>query len=156
MSQPSQAIAPRPPLQAINKPTKALKIGKKLFHAIECMIFEGLELSDAAQAADMTTFALRQAFGRPHVIAHHKARREVLRAAASSKNILRLTQIRDAADNMPAVNAIKALEDLGSEQGGARGTSSSSPGIVIRIMAGGTTDSTTTIDAVANNPMDDD
>jgi hypothetical protein len=56
------------------------------------------------------------------------------RAAASGKNILRLCQIRDAADNMPAVNAIKTLEGLDEEGLMRRTADTTTPGIVLRIV----------------------
>jgi hypothetical protein len=68
------------------------------------------------------------------VLAHLRQRREVLRAAASGKNILRLCQIRDAADNTPAVNAIKTLEGLDEEGLMRRTTDTPTPGIVLRIV----------------------
>jgi hypothetical protein len=59
----------------------------------------------------------------------------VFRAAASGKNILRLCQIRDAENNMPAVHAIKTLELIGdAEDGLMRRASDSGPGISIRIV----------------------
>jgi hypothetical protein len=46
-----------------------------------------------------------------------------------------LCQIRDAADNMPAVNAIKTLELIGdAEDGLMRRATDSGPGISIRIV----------------------
>jgi hypothetical protein len=58
----------------------------------------------------------------------------VLRARESPANIHRLCEIRDAADNMPAVNAIRALENL-DEQGLTRhSTDLPTPGICIRIV----------------------
>jgi len=98
-----------------DRPKRTKRVGKKLFHAIELIVFEGKELGEAAVEAGLTTCTLRQAFARPQVLAHLRERREVLRAAASGKNILRLCQIRDAGDNMPAVHAIKALEQIGDE-----------------------------------------
>jgi hypothetical protein len=114
------------------RPRRTQRVGKKLFHAIELIVFEGKELGEAAAEAGLTTYTLRQAFARPHVLAHLRERREVLRAAASGKNILRLCEIRDADNNQPAVNAIKALEMLGDEQINRPNTPS--PGISIRIV----------------------
>jgi hypothetical protein len=116
------------------RPRRTQRVGKKLFHAIELIVFEGKELGEAAAEAGLTTYTLRQAFARPHVLAHLRQRREVLRAAASGKNILRLCQIRDAADNMPAVNAIKTLEGLDEEGLMRRTTDTPTPGIVLRIV----------------------
>lgn len=123
-----------PKLPTVDKPKRTPRIGRKLFAAIELIVFNGADLQDAATQSGLTTFQLRQAFGRPHVIAHLKERREVLRAAASGKNILRLCQIRDAADNMPAVNAIKVLEQLGDGDAPGRSGVSHSPGLTIQIL----------------------
>jgi hypothetical protein len=127
-------MQPKPPLvRAPNKPRRQLRIRGKLFHAIELIVFEGLDLQDAAAKAGLTTFQLRQAFGRAHVIAHFKARREVFRAEVAGQNIHRAKQIRDAADNMPAVNAMKFIEDCGREQTNST-DASHSPHLTIRIV----------------------
>jgi hypothetical protein len=117
-----------------DRPKRTKRVGKKLFHAIELIVFEGKELGEAAAEAGLTTYTLRQAFARPQVLAHLRERREVFRAAASGKNILRLCQIRDAADNMPAVNAIKTLELIGDDEGLMRRDIDTGPGISIRIV----------------------
>jgi hypothetical protein len=123
-----------PPLPTPERPRRTQRVGKKLFHAIELIVFEGKELGEAAAAAGLTTYTLRQAFARPHVLAHLRERREVLRAAASGKNILRLCEIRDAADNMPAVNAIKCLEGLDDEPLRAA-NAADARGVTIRIIS---------------------
>jgi hypothetical protein len=58
----------------------------------------------------------------------------VLRDSERARNIHRLVAIRDAANNMPAVNAIKALEQIDDE---ARGTSAMqrAPGLQIVVVA---------------------
>ena len=118
-----------------DRPKRTKRVGKKLFHAIELIVFEGKELGEAAAEAGLTTYTLRQAFARPQVLAHLRERREVFRAAASGKNILRLCQIRDADNNMPAVNAIKTLELIGdAEDGLMRRATNAGPGISIRIV----------------------
>ena len=48
-------------------------------------------------------------------------------------NIHRLCEIRDAADNMPAVNAVKALEQMDAKAI-ARPVGQQTPGIVLRIL----------------------
>jgi len=115
-----------------DRPKRTKRVGKKLFHAIELIVFEGKELSEAAAEAGLTTYTLPQAFARPQVLAHLRERREVLRAATSGKNILRLCEIRDAENNMPAVNAIKVLEQIGDEP---RFSETTTPGICIRIVS---------------------
>jgi hypothetical protein len=60
----------------------------------------------------MTRESLRAALSKPHVKAFYLAQLEVLRSSEKARNIHRLVAIRDAANNMPAVQAIKALEQL--------------------------------------------
>jgi len=127
-----QHVAQTTRLPTPDRPKRTKRVGKKLFHAIELIVFEGKELGEAAAEAGLTTYTLRQAFARPQVLAHLRERREVFRAAASGKNILRLCQIRDAENNMPAVNAIKALELIGDEQ--INKPNVPSPGVTIRIV----------------------
>jgi len=57
----------------------------------------------------------------------------VLRSGERASNIHRLCEIRDAADNMPAVNAVKALEQMDAEAI-ARPVGQPTPGIVLRIL----------------------
>lgn len=120
------------PAPTADQPTKRLKIGGKLRVAIDAMVFDGLDFADAAAQAKCSTRAIRKAFERSHVLAYLKTRREVLRASARGQNIRRLMQIRDAADNMPAVNAIKALEGM-DDQHSIEGSARRSPGLVIVI-----------------------
>jgi hypothetical protein len=126
-----QHVAQTTRLPTPDRPKRTKRVGKKLFHAIELIVFEGKELGEAAAEAGLTTYTLRQAFARPQVLAHLRERREVFRAAASGKNILRLCQIRDSADNMPAVHAIKALEQIGDETAPA---TQATPGIVLKFI----------------------
>jgi hypothetical protein len=127
------AANPAVKLPTPERPRRTQRVGKKLFHAIELIVFEGKELSEAAAAAGLTTYTLRQAFARPQVLAHLRERREVLRAAASGKNILRLCEIRDAENNQPAVNAIRVLEGLDIEP--SRTTNAADArGVTIRII----------------------
>jgi len=58
----------------------------------------------------------------------------VLRSGERPKNIHRLCEIRDAADNMPAVNAIKALEQIDAEAIGRPNAAAQTPGVVVRII----------------------
>lgn len=105
-----------PPLPEKLRRNRPPALSKKLRDAIELIVFSGADLETAAAQTNQTTYNLRRCFDRPHVLAHLKARREVLRAIVCGSNIHRLREIRDAADNMPAVNAIKELEQIGDEQ----------------------------------------
>lgn len=122
--------------QALNLPAgtngKRLKIGSKLRCAIQAMVWDGLPLNEAAQKANLTTAAVRQALSKSHVLQYLKSEKEVLRSSVNTRNITRLAEIRDAADNMPAVNAIKVLEELGEDSGNS-GAHQRSAGLVIVI-----------------------
>jgi hypothetical protein len=115
----------------------AKRIGGRLKQALDLMIWGDGERrylpdNEAAAKAGLNVLSIRLALQRPHVLAYYKQQREVLRARESPANIHRLCEIRDAADNMPAVNAIRALEQLGDEQ--TNRPSAPSPGISIRIV----------------------
>jgi hypothetical protein len=57
----------------------------------------------------------------------------VLRTSERARNIQRLTEIRDKADNMPAVNAIKMLEQI-DEASAAAGSAQRAPGVTILVV----------------------
>jgi hypothetical protein len=109
------------------------RVSPKIKQAIEHMVADGLPWNDAAVKVGITTRTMRLALDRPHVLAYLRQCKQVLREAASAANITRLTQIRDAADNMPAVNAIKVLEQIGDEQPGQRNAGHST-GLTIRLV----------------------
>jgi hypothetical protein len=88
--------------------------------------------NEAAAKSGLNVLTIRLALQRPHVLAYYREQREVLRARESPANIHRLCEIRDAADNLPAVNAIRALEQLGGDEQTRPNTPS--PGVSIRII----------------------
>ena len=91
-------------------------LNAKVRTAIDHMLWDGLEMDEAAKVAGLTTRRLRQALERPIVLAHLKAQRKVLCAAELPQNIRRLKAIRDAAENMPAVHAIRDLEQIAADE----------------------------------------
>ena len=109
-----------------------LRITRRVRNAIDAMVTQGLDLQATAHEAGMTTRAIRLALEKPHVLAYYRAQCQVFRAATMARNIHRLCEIRDAENNMPAVNAIKALELIGDEQTNNKQTTS--PGVTIRIV----------------------
>ena len=116
----------------------AKRIGGRLKQALDLMVWGDGERrylpdNEAAAMAGLNVISIRNALHKPHVLAYYKAQREVLRARESPANIHRLCQIRDAANNLPAVNAIRALEQLGDEQ--TNRPNAPSPGISIRIVS---------------------
>jgi hypothetical protein len=118
---------------ARNKQPK-LRITPRVKAAIEAMVNNGLELDAAAREAGITTRALRLAFEKPHITAFYRSQLLVLRASRSAKNFHRLCEIADDENNMPAVNAIKVLEQLSDEQ--TNKPTQASPGITINIVSG--------------------
>jgi hypothetical protein len=87
-----------------------LTVSGKLKIALDAMLFAAASRPDAAKAAGMTDHSLRSAMRKAHVMAYYSYGLVVLRESERARNIKRLTEIRDKADNMPAVQAIKELE----------------------------------------------
>src|SRR6516164_6164104 len=102
--------------------------------AIDAMIYDRCTRAQACKRAGFTERALYLALAKAEVATYWNQALQVLRAGERAANIHRLCDIRDAADNMPAVNAVKALEQLDAEAI-ARPVSQVSPGIVIRVLS---------------------
>jgi len=123
--------------QALAKPTKSdpkQSISRKIREALDVMVWQGKHYDEAARSTDLPVRSMRRALSRPEVLSYLKREREVLRASMSGRNIHRLAEIRDAANNMPAVQAIRALEEMGADtQSGS--TVRLSPGITINIVS---------------------
>lgn len=113
--------------------SKPKRVTGKIAEAIDRMLQLGEPWDEAARNVDLTVRAMRLAISKPHVLAHLRERKLVLREHLSAANLFRLAQIRDAADNMPAVNAIKVLEQLGEESSTRSSTSAVAPGVTIII-----------------------
>ncbi|WP_128931945.1 hypothetical protein [Bradyrhizobium zhanjiangense] len=117
-----------------------LTVPGKLKTAVDLMLYEGSRRADAAMAAGMTDHGLREAFKKPHVKAYCNAGLQVLRESERARNIRRLAEIRDTGNGTPAVNAVRALEQM-VERDGEAGASGQQrvPGltIVIRNQIGG-------------------
>lgn len=131
------AIAQAPTRQAIAAKDRSAprKVTGRLKRALDIMVWVGEPRATAARSAGMTDDSLRSALTKPHVKAYYTQQLEVLRTSERSRNIHRLTEIRDAANNMPAVNAIKALEQIPDDHG-VSGSSVKVPGVVIFIGQG--------------------
>jgi len=108
------------------------RISKRLKQAIDAIVHDAKSWNEAASDYGFNTRTIRLAFAKPHVQAYYRAQCQVLRASTSARNIHRLCEIRDAENNMPAVNAIKALELISDEQTTNKQTTS--PGVTIRIV----------------------
>ena len=101
--------------------------------AIDAMIYDRCTRAQACKRAGFTERALYLALAKAEVAAYWNRGLDVLRTGERASNIHRLCEIRDAANNMPAVNAVKALEMLDAEAV-ARPLGQPSPGIVIRFV----------------------
>lgn len=119
-------IAPSP------KRERQLGISGKVKTAMDAMVWQGLNRKQAAELAGLKEHSLYVAFSRPHNKAYYLSQLEVLRTSERARNIHRLVDIRDKADNMPAVNAIKMLEQLGDDPA-ANAQRVQQPGLVIMI-----------------------
>jgi hypothetical protein len=150
---------PRKPAEPLRR-SPAARVQGKLAVALALMVDEGCPMSEAAQQAGMTTHAVREAFAKPHVLEYVRKRRQMLLASVNTRNIQRLAEIRDAADNMPAVNSVLALERMAGDATSTPGGSlSHSPGVTIVINSGQSDERQpvkTTIDLTANPPILDD
>lgn len=124
-----------PTRQAVAAVDRSLpnKVTGRLRTALLDMVWKASHRDDAALANRMTVHGLREALKRPHVMAFYNRELEVLRASERPRNIHRLCEIRDAGNNMPAVNAVKALELLDSEAKERPNAAIASPGVTIRI-----------------------
>jgi hypothetical protein len=87
-----------------------MRVSGKLKVALQAMLYEGLSRDDAAKRAGLAIHSLREAFKKPHVLAFYNEGLVIRRTSERARNISRLVDIRDAADNQPAINAIRALE----------------------------------------------
>lgn len=102
--------------------------------AIDALLYDRCTRAQACERAGFTERALYLALEKPEVAAYFNRGLDVLRTGERATNIHRLCEIRDAADNMPAVNAIKTLEQLDAEAI-ARPVGQPTPGISIRIVS---------------------
>jgi hypothetical protein len=101
--------------------------------AIDAMLYERCTRAQACERAGFTERALYLALEKPEVATYYNRGLQVLRAGERARNIHRLCDIRDAANNMPAVNAVKALELIDSEAA-AHPVGQATPGIVIKFI----------------------
>jgi hypothetical protein len=142
------SIAARLTIRCINQPmsnalvrkdgsAKRLQVRGRLKKALSLMIWgdgERRYLSDneAAVRTGMNVKSIRQALQLAHVQAYYRQQRDVLRERESAASIHRLCEIRDAADNMPAVQSARTL--LGDNLDQPRSFNTESPHLTIRIV----------------------
>ena len=138
---------------------KLKRVPPAVISAVNAMVDEGLTWQDAAAKVGIQTRQLRRWLEKPLVLAFMRKQREMLRESELASNILYLGRIKRAAPNMPAVNAILALERMGDATSTPGGGLSHSPGITIQINTGHSDERQpvkTTIDLTANPPIPDD
>ena len=135
------------------------RITPRMRVAVDHIVEDGMSWQEAASAAGLDNRSMRKALERPHVIEFIRKRKEMLRQSVCAGNIHYLRKIRAAAPNMPAVNAILALERMGDATSTPGGSLSHSPGVTIVINSGQADERQpvkTTIDLTANPPILDD
>jgi hypothetical protein len=140
-------------LPVTERKPRAFVVGGKLKAAIEAMVWQGLPRKQAAEAAEMTEHGLYKAFRKPPVKAYYLAELDVLRTSERARNFHRLCDIRDAGNNMPAVNAIKALEQIADDAGSGSTARQSLPGVVIQIVNNADSDRSTLVN-VSQEPKE--
>jgi hypothetical protein len=119
---------------AIAQP-KPAGVTAKVAAACQALVFDGLDLQQAAAKAGLTTRALRFALQKPGVLAHVRKQRAVLLASMSGANVRALVEVRDQQDNqMARVRAVQALEQIPDENA-KHGSILQSPGVTIQIVA---------------------
>lgn len=113
------------------------KLNSKTRQLVEIMVWEGLPYNEAALQVGLTVRIARQLLARSHVTRYMRQQRQMLREGALPRNITRLIEIRDAADNMPAVQAIKLLEEMDQVERSSPGGVGQSlvPGVTINIVS---------------------
>lgn len=126
-----------------------LKVTGKLKNALMLMVWDGQDRKTAADGAGLADHSLREALRKPHVKRFYLDQIDVLRTSQRAKNIHRAMQIRDKADNMPAMHAIKFLEGIADDDADAR--KSQSPGVTIIIEAAKREQDVRVIDVKADN-----
>lgn len=107
----------------------------KVRELIDQQVFQGKARAAAAAAAGLTENAAYQALRKPAVLAYWNQCLQVLRTGERARNIHRLVEIRDAANNMPAVNAIKTLEDITDVKRTETGQRVTAPGVMVVVGA---------------------
>ena len=122
------------PIARAVEPKRKL-IGLALRAAITHMIESGDNFVDAGAKEGLSARAMRKAFGRGHVLAYVRQRRQEFRASLCAANEHRLAALRDQDENRAAaVQAVRVLERI-SETDDVRPVTPSAPGLVIVIQA---------------------
>ena len=116
---------------ARNKTPKP-RITPRVKRAIDAIVHDAKSWNEAAAETGLSMRTMRLAFERPHVMSYYRAQCQVLRASTTAHSIHRLREISDAADNMPAVQALRTL--MGEDEQQTNRPNTPTPGISIRIV----------------------
>jgi hypothetical protein len=103
--------------------------------AIDSMIFDRCTRAEACKKAGFSERALYLSLEKPEVAAYWNKCLQVLRAGERAANIHRLVEIRDAAENMPAVQAITTMIEQDAEAAARSPSRDTNPFLTIRIIA---------------------
>jgi hypothetical protein len=106
--------------------------------AIDAIVFERCSREEGCKRAGITERALYLALEKPEVAAYWNSQIVVLRVGERARNIHVLAEVRDGANQMAKVQAVKTLEQL-AEEAPQRWTPGSVtlPGLVIQIVGPG-------------------
>lgn len=127
----------RRPVGAVDKRRRKRGLTPAIKTALDAIIFEKCTRDVACKRAGISERALYLALEKPEVLTYYNRALEVLRSGERPRNIHRLAEIREAAPNMPAVQAIRTLEGMGHDAPGRPGgTTQTLPGLVVVIRAG--------------------
>lgn len=111
------------------------RISARVRRAIEAMVWNGKTRAQAAAEAGITDDALYKAFRKPEVKSAYLTECDVLRTSGRSRALHRLVAISEAADNMPAVHAIRTLHpDFENGDTARELANNTRPGVTIRIV----------------------
>lgn len=86
------------------------RVSGRLKVAIDLMVMEALPRREAAARAKLSEHAIYCGLRKPHVATYYNSLLESVRLSERPRNLRRLIEIRDAAENLPAIHAIKLLE----------------------------------------------
>lgn len=125
----------------------------RMKRALDMMVHDGMTDNQAAVEVGITIQAIRLAIQKRGVRKYLEQQRDVSRARVCARNIHRLAQIRDAGDNMPAVNAIKMLEQLDDEDAPGRRPQAPFQGLVVQIITAPAQSVNAPLPVAADSPL---
>jgi hypothetical protein len=91
------------------------RITPRVKRAIDAIVETGADYQQAAAQVGLSTYALRLALSKSHVLNYLRQQLQVLRDARGPRNFHRLCEIADRNDTMPAVQALRTLEQVSDE-----------------------------------------